>query len=210
MYSSPIYQQEDFLSIAEHYAKLTDKDAIIIPYGWEPSLDYYSQKMDFKARFIEIPLHTSAETVVQRLTSELQGVQHVEVLTWFQLPADVRGAFPCILSTIATKTDVTLTTSGLRTDRYEEVSAARITTVNARSLRFGNAQMSAHDIDKCGIALGGPDGGHVADEPEDETRDPEPQSKSKGRSKRAVHDRDGPRRARAAPRSRAGGTRRCR
>jgi len=59
----------------------------------------------------------------------------------------------------------------------------------------GNAQMSAHDIDKCGIALGGPDGGHVADEPEDETRDPEPQSKSKGRSKRAVHDRDGPRRA---------------
>ena len=40
----------------------------------------------------------------------------------------------------------------------------------------GNAQMSAHDIDKCGIALGGPDGGHLADEPEDESRDPEPQS----------------------------------
>ena len=44
----------------------------------------------------------------------------------------------------------------------------------------GNAQMSAHHIDEGGIALGGPDGGHVTDEPEDETRDPQPQSKSKG------------------------------
>jgi hypothetical protein len=42
----------------------------------------------------------------------------------------------------------------------------------------GNAQVSAHDIDEGGVALGGPDGGHVADEPEDETRDPQPQSKS--------------------------------
>ncbi|MGY3488288.1 hypothetical protein ACVW1C_006171 [Bradyrhizobium sp. USDA 4011] len=59
----------------------------------------------------------------------------------------------------------------------------------------GNAQVSAHDIDESGIALGGPDGGYVADEPEDETRDPEPQSKSKGCRKRAVDNRDRPRRA---------------
>jgi hypothetical protein len=59
----------------------------------------------------------------------------------------------------------------------------------------GDAQVSAHDIDEGGIALGGPDGGHVADEPEDETRDPEPQSKSKGCRKRAVDDRDRSRRA---------------
>ena len=45
----------------------------------------------------------------------------------------------------------------------------------------GNAQMSAHHIDEGGIALGGPDGGHVADEPEDETRDPQPQSQVQGR-----------------------------
>src|SRR3954453_5280481 len=58
----------------------------------------------------------------------------------------------------------------------------------------GNAQMSAHHIDEGGIALGGPDGGHVADEPEDETRDPQPQSKSKGGCQRAVDDRNRPRR----------------
>src|ERR1700675_4825384 len=43
----------------------------------------------------------------------------------------------------------------------------------------GNAQMAAHHIDEGGVALGGPDGGHVTDEPEDQTRDPQPQSKSK-------------------------------
>ena len=45
----------------------------------------------------------------------------------------------------------------------------------------GNAQMAAHHIDKGGIAPGGPDRRHVADEPEDKTRDPQPQAKSKRR-----------------------------
>lgn len=54
--------------------------------------------------------------------------------------------------------------------------------------------MSAHHIDEGGIALGGPDRGHVADEPEDETRDPQPQSKSKGSRQCAVDNRDRPRR----------------
>src|SRR4051794_11863500 len=59
----------------------------------------------------------------------------------------------------------------------------------------GNAQMAAHHIDEGGIAPGGPDGGHVADEPEDKTCDPEPQSESKGSRQRAVDDRDRTRRA---------------
>src|SRR5438045_2342869 len=58
----------------------------------------------------------------------------------------------------------------------------------------GNAQVSTHDIDEGGIAFGGPDGGHVTDEPEHETRDPEPQTKSKGRRQRAVDNRNRPRR----------------
>src|SRR5882757_3886701 len=63
-------------------------------------------------------------------------------------------------------------------------------TENSNVEMTGNAQVSAHHIDKGGIALGGPDGGHVADEPENETRDPQPQSKSKGRRQRGVDDRD--------------------
>ncbi len=58
-----------------------------------------------------------------------------------------------------------------------------------------NAQMSAHHIGEGGIAPGGPGGGHVADEPDDKTRDPEPKSEPKGCRKRAVDDRDRPRRA---------------
>lgn len=58
----------------------------------------------------------------------------------------------------------------------------------------GNAQMSPHDIDEGGIAPGGPDGGHVADEPKDKTCDPEPQSEAEGGRQRAVDDRDRPRR----------------
>ena len=58
----------------------------------------------------------------------------------------------------------------------------------------GNAQVSAHDIDEVGIALGGPDGGHVADEPKEETRDPQAQSDAKCGRERAVEDRDGARR----------------
>ncbi|MGY3547434.1 hypothetical protein ACVW0W_003201 [Bradyrhizobium sp. USDA 4469] len=59
----------------------------------------------------------------------------------------------------------------------------------------GNAQMSAHGIDEGGIAPGGPDGRHVADEPEDKTRNPEPKFEPQGCRKRAVDDRDRPRRA---------------
>src|SRR5438874_2793793 len=58
----------------------------------------------------------------------------------------------------------------------------------------GDAQVPAHHIDEGGITLGGPDGGHVTDEPEDETRDPQPQSKSKGGCQRAVDDRNRSRR----------------
>ena len=58
----------------------------------------------------------------------------------------------------------------------------------------GNAQMSPHDIHKGGIAPGGPDGAHVADEPEDETCDPQPQPESKGGRQRAVDDGDRARR----------------
>jgi hypothetical protein len=145
MYSSPTYQHDDFRSIAAHYAALSENDAIVIPYGWEPSLDYYREKMGFKARVIEVPLHTSADEVIERLTQELEGIERVEVLTWFQLPADVRGAFPCILNSIATQTENSLTTSGLRTDQYVDVRAPQITAVEAREIRFGEAQLNASE-----------------------------------------------------------------
>jgi 4-amino-4-deoxy-L-arabinose transferase-like glycosyltransferase len=117
VYSSPIYQHDDFRAIAQHYATLGPDDAIIIPYGWEPTLDYYSRKMNFKARLIGIPLHSSADTIIDRLQTELKGVQRVELLTWFQLPADVRGAYPCLIGAVKEQQD-TLTVNGLQSIAY--------------------------------------------------------------------------------------------
>ena len=68
-------------------------------------------------------------------------------------------------------------------------------TENSDAEMTGNAQMPAHHVDEGGIALGGPDRGRVTDDPEQETRDPEPQTKTKGGRERAVDDRDRPRRA---------------
>jgi hypothetical protein len=141
-YSNPIYQHDDFRSIAQHYATLTAQDAIIIPYGWEPTLDYYGRKLGFKAKWIEIPYQSSAQTILQQLPAALQGVQRAELLTWFQLPADVRGAYSCILGAVGEKTEEK-TVSGIRTDRYDALHAATPLTIEASMLRFGGIELSA-------------------------------------------------------------------
>lgn len=118
-FSSSVYQHDDFRTIAERYAALGADDAIIIPYGWEPTLDYYSRKMNFKAHFINIPLHASADTILDTLRTELSTVHRAEFLTWYQLPADVRGAYPCILGATGQASNDSLTVQGLKTDGYE-------------------------------------------------------------------------------------------
>lgn len=122
LWSSPIYQHDDFRAIAQRYAQLGPQDAIIIPYGWEPTLDYYSRTMAFQAKFIEIPLHSDTQTILDRLHTDLQGVQRAEVLTWYQLPADVRGAYPCLLRAVGQPLD-SLTVNGLKTDAYRILPA---------------------------------------------------------------------------------------
>lgn len=122
LYSSPIYQHDDFRAIAQRYARLGTDDAIIIPYGWEPTLDYYSRKMNFTARFVNVPLHSDGETIIKRLQADLKNVHRAEVLTWYQLPADVRGAYSCILGAMGQHSD-DLTVSGIKTDTYESLSS---------------------------------------------------------------------------------------
>jgi hypothetical protein len=59
----------------------------------------------------------------------------------------------------------------------------------------GNAEVSANDLDKVRIALGGPDSGHVADEPEEKACDPKAQTDAEGCGERSVDDGDRTRRA---------------
>ena len=55
--------------------------------------------------------------------------------------------------------------------------------------------MTAHDIDEEGITPRRPDGGGVADCPENQPDEPEPQAEPEGSRQRAVQDCDGARRA---------------
>src|SRR6266851_604628 len=59
----------------------------------------------------------------------------------------------------------------------------------------GDAQMTAHHVDEQRIALGGPDRGSLTEDPEHETRDPQPQTETERRRQGAVEDRDRARRA---------------
>ena len=43
----------------------------------------------------------------------------------------------------------------------------------------GNADVPTHDLDEGGIALGGPNGDHVADKPEEKTCQPKAQAEAK-------------------------------
>ncbi|RMF50553.1 MAG: hypothetical protein D6749_10300 [Chloroflexota bacterium] len=116
-YSAPIYQHDDFLGMARYYATHSERDAIVIPYGWEPSLDYYQEKLDIRAPFVEVPIHSDAERIRTQLAEALEGKANAELFTWYQLPADMRGAFPCLLSAVGVW-ESQLTLSGVRTDRY--------------------------------------------------------------------------------------------
>src|SRR5258708_10630468 len=58
----------------------------------------------------------------------------------------------------------------------------------------GDTQVSSYDLDEVRIALGGPDGGHVADEPKEEARDPKAQTNTEWSRERAVDDGDRARR----------------
>ncbi len=117
--SNPRYQHDNFREIAERYAKLSANDAIIIPYGWEPTLDYYSQKMAIQAHIVGIPLGSSWETIRERL--DTVHANHIEVLTWYQLPADMRGAYSCALNASSDDDPQSFSTYGLTTTGYDHL-----------------------------------------------------------------------------------------
>jgi hypothetical protein len=60
--------------------------------------------------------------VIDTLYRELQGVDRVEVLTWYQLPADMRGMFSCILGAYSDSPPQSLTVAGIQTDGYTGIS----------------------------------------------------------------------------------------
>lgn len=114
-----IYQHDDFAALARYYATLPNDAIILIPFKREPALqDYYAEKLGIQARFINIPLYSDADAVIRRLQPLATG-RHIEFLTWFQLPADVRGMYPCLLGASSSGVTPPQTYFGLETIGYQ-------------------------------------------------------------------------------------------
>ncbi len=121
LFDTPTYQHDDFRAIAAHYATLPADTVIVIPYGWEPALEvYYADKLGIAAQILGIDLHSSADEAIRAINQALQehgAPLHVELLTWFQLPADVRGMYPCLLEAAGRRTG-SVTVQGLVSTAY--------------------------------------------------------------------------------------------
>ncbi len=99
-----LYQHDDFRGIAQYYATLPADTVILVPFDVERALqDYYVDALNIQAQFINLPLYADEATVIQTLNMLVP--RRVEFLTWYQLPADVRGMYPCLLTSASS--DVT-------------------------------------------------------------------------------------------------------
>ncbi|MBN1967385.1 MAG: hypothetical protein JW910_22215 [Anaerolineae bacterium] len=118
----PAYQHDDFRALAGYYARLPDDAIIVIPYGWEPALEeYYADEMGIRAEIVGIDLHSSADAAMDGINAALarHGTPvHVELLTWYQLPADVRGMYPCLLEAAGQPAGAPFTVQGITTQGY--------------------------------------------------------------------------------------------
>lgn len=135
--SQPRYQHDDFRAIATYYASLPPDALIVIPYGWEPALEeYYIDKLGVRAAIVGVPLHSPAREAIERINAALADrtiPAHVELLTWYQLPADERGMFPCLLSAAGRPTGHVLTVQGLTTTSYQIERPLTLETVESEA-----------------------------------------------------------------------------
>ena len=148
----PQYQHDDFRAIAQYYATLPADAIILIPYGWEPALqEYYAKLLHIRAEIVGIPLHSSAGTAMESLNTALAargGAGYVELLTWYQLPADVRGMYPCLLSAAGRPADTPpftvqgLTTAGYQVDHLLEMNSIAFTAADYGAMLLDEAALS--------------------------------------------------------------------
>lgn len=112
------YQHDDFAALAAYYATLPAETVILIPFEREPAIqDYYARQFNIGAQFLNITLHNNeAETLNQLAT--LATPRPIEFLTWFQLPADIRGMYPCLLAASSDYVRDKQTFYGLETQAY--------------------------------------------------------------------------------------------
>jgi hypothetical protein len=127
------YQHDDFAGLAAYYATLPEDTVILIPFDVERALqDYYLDEFNIQAKIINIPLYADEETALATINEVIgEGTRQVEFLTWFQLPADVRGMYPCLLTALSDEVGETRTFYGLMTKPYTLHPGGEFTSINA-------------------------------------------------------------------------------
>jgi hypothetical protein len=151
------YQHDDFAGLAAYYASLPADTAILLPFGIEPALQvYYAGEMAIRARFVNLPLY-SDEAVVAETVSQLyrEGVRHIEFLTWYQLPADERGMYPCLLTAASSSVDEPRTFFGLMTQGYTLDRTVRLGTLIEVPPRYADYALEelAYALSPSGVCL---------------------------------------------------------
>lgn len=112
----PQYQHDDFRGLAQYYAALPEDALILIPYEYEPALQhYYAPKLGIQAKFLPMPLHLSPDEAIERINAAIDEVHpsRIEVLTWYQVPADERGMYGCLLGAVSDRASEVFQTYGL-------------------------------------------------------------------------------------------------
>jgi hypothetical protein len=125
------YQHDDFAELAAYYAQLPADSLIIIPFDDEPALqDYFAQQLPILAPMVNLPLHSSLADSLAQLNQWLAEFtpQQVEVLTWYQLPADERGMLECLLGS-ASQEQGRMTTYGLQSQHFIGVAPLALTEI---------------------------------------------------------------------------------
>lgn len=138
------YRHDDFRGLAEYYAALPADAVIFVPFDVERALqDYYADVVDIRARFVNVPLYSAeadAIAAINALTTD-DSPRHVEFLTWHQLPADVRGMYPCLLASASAEIDEPRHFFGLTTQTFMLDRAVDFIAVDAPSPRFDGANV---------------------------------------------------------------------
>ncbi len=151
LFNTQRYQHDDFRALAEYYARLPGDVLILVPYGWEPALEeYYAERLDVRAEVVGIDLHSSERTATEAINAAL--AQHtlparVELLTWYQLPADVRGMYPCLLEAAGARegdpfTVQGITTTGYRIERFVGLADLALEPVNFGRMSLDGGALS--------------------------------------------------------------------
>lgn len=138
------YRHDDFRGLAHYYAALPDDAVIFVPFDVERALqDYYADVVGIRARFVNVPLYSAEADAIEAINALARddAPRRVEFLTWHQLPADVRGMYPCLLASASAEIGEPRHFFGLTTQTFMLDRTVEFSAVDAPSPRFDGASV---------------------------------------------------------------------